>query len=98
MTRAQSQGAPRLLAVDLMNAPAVVADETMTIREVARLMLSQGVGAVPILNASGEAVGIASDGDLLGRLLDDGRRAWWLSMLVEGSGADEAFAAHGDRP
>ncbi|MGO9423286.1 CBS domain-containing protein [Roseiarcus sp.] len=98
MTRAQSQGAPRLLAVDLMNAPAVVAEETMAIREVARLMLSEGVGAVPILAASGEAIGIASDGDLLGRRLDDGRRAWWLSMLAEGSGADETFAKHGGRP
>jgi CBS domain-containing protein len=98
MTRAQSEGSLRLLAADLMNAPAVVAEETMTIREVAHLMLSEGVGAVPILNASGEAIGMASDGDLLGRLLNDGRRAWWLSMLAEGSGADEAFAKHGDRP
>ena len=98
MSRARPEAAAlRLLAIDLMNAPAVVARESMTIREVARLMLSEGVGAVPVLNATGEAVGIASDGDLLGRDLKDGRRAWWLGMLVEGSGADEAFARHGDR-
>jgi CBS domain-containing protein len=97
-TRTQSDGALHRLAADLMKTPAVVAEETATIREVARLMLAEGIHAVPILNASGEAVGIASDGDLLGRLKGDGRRAWWLGMLVDGSGADEAFATHGDRP
>ena len=61
-------------------------------------MLTKGVGALPILNASGEAIGVVSDGDLLFRVRDDGRRAWWLGMLVAGAGADEAFAAHRDRP
>ena len=95
---AQSESSMRLLAFDLVTTPAVVAEETMTIREVARLMDSKGVSAVPVLNASGEAIGMASDGDLLGRLLNDGRPAWWLSMLARGSGADEAFVKHGDRP
>jgi hypothetical protein len=48
MTHAQSESALNLLARDLMNSPAVVAEETMTIREVARLMLTEGVGAVPL--------------------------------------------------
>ena len=98
MTHTHSESALHKLAADLMSAPAVVAEETATIREVAELMLTTGVGAVPILNASGEAIGIASDGDLLFRVREDGRRAWWLSMLVEGAGADQAFAAHRDRP
>lgn len=96
MTHTQSDSALHLRASDLMTAPAIVAQETATIREVARLMLEKGVGAVPILNASGEAVGIVSDGDLLGQ--NEARRAWWLGMLAEGSGADAAFARHGDEP
>ncbi|RBP12025.1 CBS domain protein [Roseiarcus fermentans] len=96
MTHTQSESALRLRASDLMTAPAIVAEETATIREVARLMLEKGVGAIPILNASGEAIGIVSDGDLLGQ--NEARRAWWLGMLAEGSGADAAFASHGDQP
>ncbi len=98
MTHTHSDSALHKLAADLMSAPAIVAEETATIREVAELMLTKGVGAVPIVSASGEAIGVASDGDLLFRVRDDGRRAWWLGMLVEGAGADEAFAAHRDRP
>ncbi len=98
MTHAQSDSALHKLAAELMSAPAVVAEETATIREVAELMLTKNVGAAPIVNASGQAIGFVSDGDLLFRVRDDGRRAWWLSMLVEGAGADEAFAAHRDRP
>jgi len=98
MTHMHLDSALHRLAVELMNAPAVVAEETATIREVARLMLAEGIHAVPILSASGEAVGIASDGDLLGRPRGDGGHAWWLGMLVDGTGADEAFATHGDRP
>lgn len=98
MTHTHSDSALHKLAADLMSAPAIVAEDTATIREVAELMLTKGVGAVPIVGASGEAIGIASDGDLLFRVRDDGRRAWWLGMLVEGAGADEAFAAHRDRP
>ncbi len=98
MTHTHSDSALHKLAADLMSAPAVVAEETATIREVAELMLTKGVGAVPIVSASGEAIGIASDGDLLFRVRDDGCRAWWLAMLVEGAGADEALAAQRGRP
>jgi CBS domain-containing protein len=98
MTHTQTDSALHRLAADLMNAPAVVAEETAAIRDVARLMLAEGVGAVLIVNASGVAIGITSDGDLLRRLRDDGRQEWWLGMLAEGSGADEAFATHGGRP
>ena len=52
--------------------------------------------AVPILDAAGAAVGIVSDGDLLGQ--NKARRAWWLRMLAEGAGADVAFATHGGEP
>ena len=77
-----SESALYLLAGDLMTSPAVVAADSSSVREVARLMMDQGVGAVPVLDAAGTAIGMASDGDLLGRRPDDGRRDWWLGMLV----------------
>jgi CBS domain-containing protein len=80
-----------------MNSPAVVAAETATVREVARLMLEEGVGAVPVVDASGCAIGMASDGDLLGRRAD-GRGAWWLDLLADGAGAKAGFGPDGERP
>ena len=67
MPGTQPDSAPHKLARNLITAPAVAAEETASVRKVARLMLEHGVGAVPILAASAEAVGIASDGDLLGQ-------------------------------
>jgi CBS-domain-containing membrane protein len=47
-----------------MSSLAVVAAETASVREVARLMLDHVVGGVPVIDASGAAIGMASDGDL----------------------------------
>ncbi len=83
MTRIQrSESALYLLAGDLMTSPAVVVGESTPVREVARLMLDEGVGAAPVIGASGAAIGMVSDGDLLGRRADDGRRGWWLGLLA----------------
>ena len=98
MPRVQkSESALYLLAGDLMSSPAVVAADTATVHEVARLMLEQGVGGVPVVDRSGAPVGMASDGDLMGRRSDDGRRGWWLRMLAEGA-LPEAFDRVGNRP
>ncbi len=80
MKRARrSESALRSLAGDLMSSPAVAAASAAPVREVARLMLDRGVGAVPVLDGSGAAIGMASDGDLLRGRLDDGRRDWCLT-------------------
>ena len=92
----RSESALYLLAGDLMRAPAVVTADDAPVREVARLMLDEGVNGVPVVDASGVAIGMASDGDLMGRP-DDGRRDWWLRMLADGAGAEEAFDPGRDR-
>jgi len=81
-----------------MSSPPVVAAETASVREVARLMLDHGVGGVPVIDASGAAIGVASDGDLMGRRDGDGRRDWWLRMLVDGAPSQHMFGPGGDRP
>jgi CBS domain-containing protein len=93
----RSESALYLLAGDLMRAPAVVATDDLPVREVARLMLDEGVNGVPVVDASGVAIGMASDGDLMGRRPDDGRRDWWLRMLADGAAAEEAFGPARDR-
>jgi CBS domain-containing protein len=85
------------LAGDLMTSPVVAAAAAAPVREVARLMLDHGVGAVPVLDASGAAIGMASDGDLLRRRPDDGRRIWWLGMVADGFQSGDLSSLDGDR-
>ena len=81
-----------------MNSPAVVASDTATIREVARLMLDQGIGGVPMVDASGAPIGMASDGDLMGRRSDDGRRDMVAQDARRRRGPQEIFGPGGERP
>jgi CBS domain-containing protein len=76
--------ANRLMAADLMSAPVVTAREDETVREAARRMLEHGLGAMPVVSAAGAAIGMVSDGDLLGHRQRDPRREWWLDLLARG--------------
>ncbi|HKO07011.1 MAG TPA: CBS domain-containing protein, partial [Alphaproteobacteria bacterium] len=38
-----------------------------SIREVARLLLENGISAIPVVDRDGTVLGIVSEGDLLGR-------------------------------
>jgi CBS domain-containing protein len=73
-------------ARDVMTTNVVAAHADMTIGEVARLLLENQVSAVPVLDAAGAAVGMVSEGDLIGRDEADreARRDWWLALLAEG--------------
>jgi CBS domain-containing protein len=94
----QSESALDLVAGDLMSSPAVVAADTLSVREVARLVLEHGVGGVPVIDASGAAIGMVSDGDLMGRRSDGSRWDSWLRMLADGASSQEIFGRGGDRP
>ncbi len=74
-----------MIAADLMRADVVCAREDETVREAARRMLEAGVGAMPVLSASGAPIGMVSDGDLLGHRLSDPRREWWLDLVAGGT-------------
>ena len=79
--RQRSGSALYLLAGDLMSSPAITARATESVSSVARLMLKSGVKGVPVLDAGGQPVGMASDGDLLRHRGEAGRSSW-LEMLA----------------
>jgi CBS domain-containing protein len=56
---------------DIANHELFTADADQEISEVARMMLASGVRRVPIVNAAGALVGIASYDDLVSRLAED---------------------------
>jgi CBS domain-containing protein len=80
-----------------MTSPAVAVTAAAPVRDVARVMLDRSVGAVPVLDDSGAAIGMVSDGDLLRRRPDDERRCWWLSLLADGFRLAEVSGLSSDR-
>ena len=68
------------------------------VREVARILLSNRISAVPVVDAGGSVIGMVSEGDLV-RRTETGinvRRSWWLSLLADDRA--EAFVkSHGTR-
>ncbi|HEX2939860.1 MAG TPA: CBS domain-containing protein [Rhodopila sp.] len=79
-----------LAAADIMTRTVVTAKPDDTVAKVARSLSDHGISALPVCDASGQVVGMVSEGDLIavaGRGHAE-RRAWWLSLLAEG--ADQA--------
>ena len=76
----------------------ITVPEATSVRAVARVLLENNIGAVPVVDLKGALVGMASDGDLLGRRPGDPRREWWLEMLAYGSLPPEAAASVGETP
>jgi len=73
-------------ARDFMHEPVVTVQPDTPTREIARLLLDKGIGAVPVVDNNGAAIGIVSEGDLI-RPERAGREAWrqsWLEIFAEG--------------
>ena len=89
-------------AAQVMTHRPVTAGPTMSVRDVAKLLLKHGISAVPVVDASGALLGIVSEGDLVRRrhINRDDRASWWLQMLAEGEDLAPEFLAYvrsGDR-
>lgn len=77
---------PPMTASDVMTKDVLSVRPDMPTRTVAKLLLEKGITAAPVVEPSGEVVGMVSEADLLGREIQ-GRtphRMWWLEMLAEG--------------
>jgi CBS domain-containing protein len=73
-------------AGDLMTREVVAVTPETPAREIARVLLAHGISAAPVVDSSGLAIGMVSEGDLIGRNETDreARRDWWLALLAEG--------------
>jgi CBS domain-containing protein len=73
-------------AAQVMTRQPITAGPTMSVREIAKLLLEHRISAAPVVDASGALLGIVSEGDLVGRrdIDRDERASWWLEMLAEG--------------
>ena len=71
-------------AADVMVTNVITVGLDACLQDVAHLLLTNRISAVPIVDSDGKVVGIVSEGDLM-RRAEAGtvrRRAWWLSLLT----------------
>ncbi len=82
-------------AFDVMTTAVVTVSPDTSMQEIAELLLGHGISAVPVVDDSGEVIGMVSEGDLL-RSNDedrDARRDWWLAMLAKGENGNHEILA-----
>jgi CBS domain-containing protein len=86
-------------AHEIMTTDVVTAGPDTTVREIAAMLWSRHVSAVPVVDADGRVLGIVSEGDLCRRVAGEkGRRSWWLELLSrEDAQARDYLKEHGRR-
>ena len=90
IARAQ-QRTSAMNASDVMVTTVITVGPDASVQEVADLLLQHRISAVPVVAASGEILGIVSEGDLINRSESETthRKSWWLDALA----SNESLAA-----
>jgi CBS domain-containing protein len=72
-----------MTAADVMVSNVITVNANADIRDVAKIMLTNHISAVPVIDEQGELVGIISEGDLIRRpeIGTERPRSWWLDAL-----------------
>jgi CBS-domain-containing membrane protein len=71
-------------AADVMVTNVITVGLDACLQDVAHLLLTNRISAVPVVDSDGKVIGIVSEGDLM-RRAEAGtgrRRSWWLSLLT----------------
>jgi CBS domain-containing protein len=71
-------------AADVMVTNVITIGPDACVQDVAQILLTNRISAVPVVSSKGEIVGIVSEGDLM-RRVEAGttrRRPWWLAMMA----------------
>ena len=71
-------------AADVMISNVITVGPDASIQDVANILLTNRISAVPVVGQNGELVGIISEGDLIRRAEagTERRRSWWLELLI----------------
>lgn len=84
-------------AVDVMTPNVITVTLDTEVREIAGLLLEHNISALPVVDASGNVLGIVSEGDLM-RRVENGtgrRKSWWLRSIFAGANdASEYIKRH----
>ena len=71
-------------ARDIMVSPVVTVGENETVRDLAKLLVTNRISAAPVVDSAGKLVGIVTEGDLVRRSEVGTERpySWWLSFFL----------------
>lgn len=71
-------------ASDVMVTDVITVKPDSNVQDVAEILLTNRISAVPVVDDGGKILGIVSEGDLLrrGEAGTEHERAWWLKMLM----------------
>lgn len=74
-------------AASIMTTKVVTVRPDDTVARIAKLLATHRISAVPVCDATGQLLGMLSEGDLMRPLTTETetRRTWWLRMLAEGT-------------
>ncbi len=80
-------------AKDIMTTTVISVLPETSVRDIAGILLTHRISAVPVVDADNRAVGIVSEGDLMRRDENEtvARQSWWLEALFS---ADDKAAAY----
>jgi CBS domain-containing protein len=81
-------------AADLMTPGVVTVRPETPLRAAIRLMLDGGFSGMPVVDETGKAIGMLTEGDLIRWTEQQSPRArWWLDMLADGYELSTEFVA-----
>jgi CBS domain-containing protein len=87
-------------ASDVMVSKVITVGPDTSVQEIASILLSNRISAVPVVDHRGELVGIVSEGDLIHRVEAGTERhhSWWLALVGDkGALARDFLKSHGAR-
>ena len=83
---------------DVMTSPVVTVGPDASVTDVAKLLLERHISAAPVVDGSGNLLGVVSEGDLMRRpeAGTERRPSWWLTLISEPQDeAREYLKSHG---
>lgn len=78
-------GMDGMKAKDIMTTVVASVEPDTDVSEIARTLISRRISGVPVIDSSGHALGMVSEGDLMRRQESDTERrsSWWLRLLAD---------------
>ena len=87
-------------ARDVMVSPVITVGEDETVRDVAKLLITKRISAVPVVDSAGRLVGIVTEADLMRRTETGTERpySWWMHFFLgDGQIAADYVKSHATR-
>lgn len=85
-------------AKDVMTVEVVTIAPDAEVADLARLLLENRISGVPVVDATGRLVGVASEGDLMRRAAgEEAARSWWLRAFASSEDTRTWIKSHGSR-